>query len=344
MPRRRPALLKRILQRATSIWAVAWGQHTEAAHESKPPPTTGEIDRKTLPASESSTDRIPGRARALLRLLKATAQEYERDYARYFAVAMIYYALVSLVPLLLLLMAGFGLLLRLSPAVAAAQQTLLESVERGFGGDVGSTVERLAHVLEQQSVMSLSTSLVGLLLTASVLVRHLQLSFRAIWQYPSILISGPLLEVALRTLAQKLLAYILAVGGAAVLLLSLVLVAGMNWLMGRVGDDWALTIPSSLVIVPLMFALMYRYLPPGRLPWRHVWLAALLCGATWLTAAKALTIFSVFLGTNYGAYGAAGALLATMIGLNIVSQCLFFGAELCKVLARPGLRSSPIET
>jgi uncharacterized BrkB/YihY/UPF0761 family membrane protein len=35
-----------------------------------------------------------------LRLLKATGREYERDYARYLAVAMIYYALISLVPLL----------------------------------------------------------------------------------------------------------------------------------------------------------------------------------------------------------------------------------------------------
>lgn len=253
---------------------------------------------------------------------------------------MIYYALVSLVPLVLLLMAGLGLLLRFSPAVAAAQQTLQENVEQTFGNDIGLTVERLAHALEQQSVVSLSVSLVGLLLTGSVLVRHLQLSFRAIWQYPSILISGSLIEVALRTMAQKLLAYLLVVGGTVVLVLSLVLVAGMNWLMGGVSGDWALTIPSSLLVVPLMFALIFRYLPPRRLPWRHVWLAALLCGATWLAAASALTFFSIFLGKNYGASGAAGALLAAMVGLNMVSQCLFFGAELCKVLARAALDSS----
>lgn len=290
----------------------------------------------------ASTRIFPGKA--FLRLLRAAGREYERDYARYFAVAMIYYALVSLVPLLLLLMAGFGLLLRLSPAVAAAQQTLLKSVESTFGSDIGSTVERLAHVLEQQSLVSLSVSLAGLLLTASILVSHLQLSFRAIWQYPSFLVSGPLIEAMLRLLAQKLLAYTLVVVGAALLLLSLVLVAAMNWLMGRIGGDWALTIPASLVIVPLIFALLYRYLPPRRLPWRHVWLAALLCGLTWLAAARAVAMFSVFTSTNYGAYGAVGALLATMVGLNIVSQCLFFGAELCKVLAQPTLQNGPINT
>jgi uncharacterized BrkB/YihY/UPF0761 family membrane protein len=70
----------------------------------------------------------------------------------------------------------------------------------------------------------------------------------------------------------------------------------------------------------------------------------LLCGATWLVAARVLTIFSVYMGKNFGAYGAAGALLAAMIGLNIVSQCLFFGAELCKVLAQPSLQGAAIKT
>jgi membrane protein len=88
--------------------------------------------------------------------------------------------------------------------------------------------------------------------------------------------------------------------------------------------------------------LLYRYLPPRRLRWRHVWLAALLCGATWLVAARALTVLSIFFGQTYGAYGAVGALLAVMLGLNIVSQCLFFGAELCKVVAQPSMPSAPI--
>ena len=39
-------------------------------------------------------------------LLRTAWQEYERDHARYFAGAMVYYALVSLLPLLLLLLAA----------------------------------------------------------------------------------------------------------------------------------------------------------------------------------------------------------------------------------------------
>jgi membrane protein len=288
--------------------------------------------------------RLSWRARALLRLLKAAGKEYERDYARYFAVAMIYYALVSLVPLLLLLMTGIGWLLRISPAAAAAQRGALDYIQSTFGSDVGSTVERLVHLLEQQSLIPLSVSLVGLLVTASVLVGHLQMSFRAIWKYPPILISGPLPVVIVRMLAQKLHVFVLVVAGGAVLVLAFVLIASVNWLTQRVAGGWAPLIPSSLVMAPLTFALLFRFLPPRPVPWRQVWIAALLCGAAWLAVTRLLALSGTFFGKNLSTYGAIGTLLAAMLWINIVSQCVFFGAELCKVLGQTGFEREPRDT
>jgi membrane protein len=287
-------------------------------------------------APARATGRLPraGGVRALPRLLRAAWHEYERDYARYFAVAMIYYAMASLVPLLLLVMAGLGLLLRLSPSAAAVQQSVLEQIQMTFGTDVGETIERLVHALEQQSVVSLSVSVVGLLATASVLVHHLQMSFRAIWGYPPILASGPLLIQMLRLVTQKVLAFTLVVAGGAVLGLAFLLIAGVNWLTDRLSSGWAAAIPASLVIAPLTFALLFRFLPPRRLAWRDVWLAALLCGCAWLVTARLLALSGTLFGKNLSTYGAVGGLLAAMLAINILSQCLFFGAELCKILAR----------
>ena len=81
--------------------------------------------------------------RDFFNLLRAAWQEYERDYARYFAVAMIFYALMSLVPLLLLLLAGLGLLLRRSAVAATAEQQVLEAIQIGFGSELRTTVEHL---------------------------------------------------------------------------------------------------------------------------------------------------------------------------------------------------------
>lgn len=279
--------------------------------------------------SELSPRRLWWRAQTFLRLLRAAGREYERDYARYFAVAMIYYALVSLVPLLLLLLTGLGWLLRFSPAAASAQEGALDYIETTFGSEVGSTVEGLVLMLEQQSVIPLALSLGGLLVTASVLVGHLQMSFRAIWHYPTIL-RGPVHLAVWRLIRQKLLAFSLVGAGGAMLVLAFLVVTSVNWLTKQFAGGWLL-IPTSLVMVPLSFALLFRFLPPRPVAWRHVWFSALLCGATWLGVTRLLALSGSYFGKNPNTYGAVGTLLAAMVWMNIVSQCLFYGAEFCKV-------------
>ena len=267
-------------------------------------------------------------------LLRAAWREFERDHARYLAVAMIFYALMSLVPLLLLLLAGLGLLLRRSEVAAATEQRILESIQNGFGVDLRTTVEQLLQGLQQQSVVTSIISLAGLMLTASILVTHLRLSFRALWKRPPIFISGSLPVVIWRALMEKLLAFGMVLAGGGVLLLTFAAIMGINWLTARFNGAWELVVPSSLILVPLTFALLFKYLPPSPLPWRHVWLAALLCGGAWLIAVEILALYGNFFGKNFNAYGAVGAILAVMVWMNVVSQGLYFGAELCKVISQ----------
>src|SRR5215510_13068661 len=129
--------------------------------------------------------------RRLSDLLRAAWVEYELDRARYFAVAMVYYALVSLIPLLLLLLAALGLLLRFSIVAAETRRQTLLGVEERLGSEVSATLTALLDALQQDSVIATIISVVGLLFAASVLFRHLRLSFRAIWNYDPLLVSGP---------------------------------------------------------------------------------------------------------------------------------------------------------
>jgi uncharacterized BrkB/YihY/UPF0761 family membrane protein len=52
-----------------------------------------------------------------------------------------------------------------------------------------------------------------------------------------------------------------------------------------------------------------------------------------VVAAEFLALYGVFFGSSHSAYGVVGGVLAVMLVMNIVSQVLFFGAELCKVVA-----------
>jgi membrane protein len=278
---------------------------------------------------------------AFIGLLRAAWVEYEHDRARYLAVAMIYYALVSLVPLLLLLLAALGLLLRFSATAAEAQRQLLLGIESGFGAELAATITRLLTTLEQGSLVASGISLGGLLLAASVLFKHLRLSFRAMWKYEPPLVSGPVRTVVSATVLERVIAFVMVLGGGGLLMAALVLIAAaqsLNRLLGSlpiVGHTtgWALAAMTSLILALVTFAALFKILPPVTVPWRDIWLPASLCAVGWVVASEFLTLYGVFLGDRANAYGALGALLAFMLWLNIVSQMLFFGAELCKVMA-----------
>jgi membrane protein len=274
-------------------------------------------------------------------LFREAWEEYERDRARYFAGAMVYFALLSLVPILLLLLAAIGWSLRFSSAAAGMEADVLAIVETGLGEPFRKIIELLLTQLQQQSLITTLAGLVGLIYTASKLFRHLRMSFRAIWRYEPPLVAGPLRQRVGTTVREFALAFIMVLSGGLLLLLAIALLS-VTQLLSRIlvalplGDRipaWLIALPGSFAIVGLTFALLFRFLPPTPLGWRHVWLASALCAAAWIIGAEVVTWFSaVFMSGGATALGAFGGLFVMMIWVDKVSQLLFYGAEVCKVI------------
>ena len=86
------------------------------------------------------------------------------------------------------------------------------------------------------------------------------------------------------------------------------------------------------MIAPASFALLFRFLPPQRLRWRDVALASVLCGAAWLLGVELLSLYGRYVSDHPSAYGTLGGVLIVMLWMNVVSQMLFFGAEICKAV------------
>ncbi len=78
--------------------------------------------------------------------------EFQRDRAQYFATAMIYYAIVSLVPLLSLLLSIVGLLLGYSAEAAEFHRQTVSRLEAAFGAQMREMAEPLIANLEQKSI------------------------------------------------------------------------------------------------------------------------------------------------------------------------------------------------
>lgn len=284
---------------------------------------------------------MPSASRRAWAALSEAWVEYQRDGAGYFAAAMIYYALVSLVPLLLLLTAALGLLLRFSDAAATVRERLLATVGAELGLPISDRVDELLEAVAQESLAATAVSIVGLLLTASLLFRSLRRTFRAIWHYEPPLAAGSLGAMVWQTALEQLVALAMVVGGGGLLLAALLVVAAARWALPLVGHaewlGWLLTALGSFVLSGVTFALLFRYLPPVRLRWRDVVPSTLVCSIAWVVASEVLTLYGLATADTGTPYGALGGLLVVMVWMNVVSKVLFFGAELCKVIARRDL-------
>jgi membrane protein len=89
----------------------------------------------------------------------------------------------------------------------------------------------------------------------------------------------------------------------------------------------------SFLIMSLMFALMFKFLPDIKITWRSVWLGAV---GTSLFFTIGKTAIGLYLGKQAfdSAYGAASSLAVVLAWAYYLAQVLFFGAEFTKVYAR----------
>jgi len=104
------------------------------------------------------------------------------------------------------------------------------------------------------------------------------------------------------------------------------------WIPG--GDVLPLLINFALdlVIVTLLFAMIFKYLPDARIGWRDVWVGAVLTTFFFLIGKWALGLY-LGSGNAGSAYGAASALITTLLWVYYSSQIVLFGAEFTQVYA-----------
>jgi membrane protein len=123
------------------------------------------------------------------------------------------------------------------------------------------------------------------------------------------------------------------------LLISLLLSSGLSAMAGLVGQGLpavvlqGINFLTSVVVMTLLFAAIYRFLPSERLPWSDLWVGSL---GTSIAFVIGKFLMGFYLGrANVGsAYGAAGSLLVLLVWIYYAAQIFFFGAEFTQSYAR----------
>jgi membrane protein len=279
------------------------------------------------------------RISALLGLLREAGLEFLEDRGPRLGAALAYYTTFSLSPLLLLVVALAGLVF----GRQAAQGQLIQQIQTLVGEQGGAIIQTMlaSAARPQAGILATIVSVVALLFGAAGVFSQLQDALNTVWEVqpkPGRGLAGMIRD--------RFLSFTMVLGTAFLLLVSLVVSTLLVALTRYLGADAGLighlvNFAASFLVITLLFAMIYRFLPDARIAWSDVWLGAAI---TSLLFALGKLLIGLYLGASAVAstYGAAGSLAVLLIWLYYSAQIFLFGAELTKAYAdRYGSRIEP---
>jgi membrane protein len=272
--------------------------------------------------------------RNLLGLFKEAARDFGEDNAPRLGAALAYYTMFSIAPLLLIAIAIAGIVF----GQEAAQGEVFAQM-RGLVGDTGAkAVNEMVKGAAKPKTGVIATILgvLTLLFGASGVFGQLKAAMNTIWEVEPKEKKGVVGFIKDRFLS---VAMVLVVGF--LLLVALVLDTAISALGDFMGSRlpggeavWqAVQLVVSAAVITVLFAMIFRYLPDIRIPWRDVWYGAIFTAVLFVIGKFAL---GLYLGKKAAdsSQGAAGALIVVLLWVYYSAQILFFGAEVTQVYAR----------
>jgi membrane protein len=279
---------------------------------------------------------------AAIDLIKTTFSDWIEDKAPRLGAALAYYAVFSIPPLIVIVIAAIGFFYR--GDVAGAIETQIASL---VGNDAARTMlETAQHHGQNRGTLAAIFGIGLLLFGASGVFAELQDALNTIWEVQSTKKGG-----ILSIIKARFVSFTMVLGMAFLLLVSLILTAAVSAFGGMLnawlpfGEPLAkvMDFAISFGVVTLLFAMIFKILPDVKLAWSDVWIGAAATSALF-TIGKFLIGLYLGGGTVGSDYGAAASVIIMIVWVYYSAQILFLGAEFTQVYAnRYGSRVVPAE-
>jgi membrane protein len=295
--------------------------------------------------------RLPSWARGPGEILASAAEKYGADRASRMAAAIAYRTVFALAPLLMIAVAVLGSFLG---SRVEAQQEIVEGIEAVVGPEVAEVVN---DILTSALGSTGTAYLIGgilLLWTASSLFLEMQRDLNDIFDVPQKEVTGIVAMVRLRGVG---FLWVLGLGFllVATWLINAILGFLTNLLPGAFAavDDLitVLTPLASLILLPLVFAMIFKTMIVASIPWRPAWVGGAFTAVVFLIAAYGVGIYFEIAGPTT-ALGFAGSFIVILFLAYFLAMVFLYGGEVTKAYydriaareappARPTLYTDP---
>ena len=249
--------------------------------------------------------------------------------------ALAYYTLFALAPVLIIAIAVGGLVW----GSDQVRSQIIGQISSLMGPEGAQTIEGMlaAAAKTSPSVLVMIAGLATFFAGATGAFLELQAALDTVWR-----VTPQQHTSAVRGfVTQRLISAGLVLGFAFLLLVALVISAALNavskFASGVLpGPDWIWKIADvgiSLLVISFLFAMIYKFMPYERLPWRDVWAGAVVAAALFVVGKSLAGPY--FAGSSFiSSYGAAGAVIVVLVWVYWSTQILLLGAEVTRAFVQ----------
>jgi membrane protein len=262
-----------------------------------------------------------------------TLRAFRANQGLLLAGAVAYYAMLSIVPLLILI------LIALSHVIDTAEllATIARYLEWLIPGQSQALVAELANFLEHRAVVGwllLATMLFFSSLAFTVLENAMSVIFfhRVAIRRRHFLLSAALPYAYILCLGLGLLVVTVVAGGLQTLGQDRVELLGRSWSLG--GLSRLLLYLLGVVGEVLMLSSIYMVMPVGRLHWRHALIGGVTATVLWEITRHLLVWYLATLSQVNLVYGSLTTAIVALLSLEIAAGLLLFGAQVISEFER----------
>jgi membrane protein len=280
-------------------------------------------------------------------VLKCTVSDFMEDKALRLAAALAYYAMFSLAPLLIIVMALLSSVGSFLFGEENIRQQMQQQLSSTLGEQSAKTIDSMMAARKLgSSTIAMILGIAALLFGAAGVFGQIQDALNTIWEVKAKPGSG-----IWHFVRDRFLSLTMVLGLGFLLLISMVLttaVEAMTTGMGRLFPlPDAVTVTLSLIVsfavVSVLFAMIFKVLPDVKVPWKVAFIGGIGTAVLFTIGKWGL---SQYLGreSTASAYGAAGSVIIILLWIYYSSVILFMGAEFTQAYAtRKGIQLQPSE-
>lgn len=278
--------------------------------------------------------------KSFFKLIKRSARHYHKHHGARMGAALSYYAIFSIAPLTILIIALVGSIF----GTQLAESSVVSQLDRVIGSGAGDFIAAIIKSTTRHSLGTAGTivSIVTIVFGSISILSVLDTSLCELWEtkIEKEVVPRPFFAKIGSAIQRKFPAFSLIPIMALLLLFFIAISVFLSLYQENFGSVPGFAIMANIIEPTVLFlfgavffAFIYRVLPDRRLPTRAILLGGIITSLLFLLGRVLIGLYIAHF-ANTTLYGAAASLVALLIWIFYSAQVFFYGASLTYIYAK----------